>query len=368
MSSSARYPSQFEMFRLEALGDPPFLSIGDARDRYDSGKSLRVLPEADPPQWYLLVAPKHHRFTITFYTPTGTPLRTATWEKEGDQLLRRRVIDLFYPDGDPGRTLPTSEVVSVTQDVSADGVVAVTLSSPFGDDDYRETSEVSLDDVHAPIPNFGEWQALVSASAPTASDRFGIDAIDAAVAHADRSLPFQGSGDGSTIPNQKGWRIAVGEREILHAVDGIIEGGRVAEDIPVLDRGDAKVLPLATQHTGRNAVEERRRMDALASDLADALEQREGRGIRVDLESRGADSVGSYAAALRAAGATEALWWEYEQTHGAVLVWSGDESAGTLKLALHMVPVSWVSERRSVPAVDGIDVHWSPADIGASES
>lgn len=365
MSANVRYPAQFDIFRLEALGDPAYLSEADARDRYDAQKSLRVVPEGEPPVWYLIVAPAHHRFTVTYYTPDRTPLRTVIWEQEGDGLLCRRTTDLFYPDGDPAGTIPSSELVSVTRQVSADGVVTVTLSSPIDDDDEREVEGVELAPFRMPIPSFGEWGPLVAAAAPPPSERFGLDSIDEAIAAMATMIPRGGHSDADAASTDDGWRSTVGERQLLRSVDAIVEGAQPDAEVSVARRGAASILPLAIQSepgSARTPAEERRRMSDAATALGGALEHREGRGIPIDLEARTDDSRGSYLAALRAVGATAATWWQYGATHGAVLVWTGDEHEHTLTLALHIVPVSWVSERRAEATVDSIDVRWSAAD------
>lgn len=364
------------MFRLEALGDPAYLEIDSARQLYESGKSVRVISAEDPISWFLLVAPKRYRFTITFYAPSGTPLRTATWEQDSGRLLCRRTIDLFYPDGDPGWAVPISEVVSVTQQISADGVVEVTLSSPIDDDEYREATGVQLADFQMAVPKFGEWQPLLDASKPVQLERFGLDSIDAAIAYADQRADQGGESEAGSSRESSGWRLQAADRDIMHAVDEIVDGADTVDGFPVLRRGSARIVPLSVQAPpvtgGRDPHEERRRMAVLADQIRDACEQREGRAIAFDLDHRGVDIIASYAAALRMAGATSAQWWEYGQRHGVVLVWSGGAATGNLSLALHVLPVSWVSERQTEPARDGIDVAWSLADVagthGTSES
>lgn len=366
MSTSVRYPAQFEIYRLEALGDPAYLGESDARGRYDSGKSVRVVPEEEPPSWFLLVAPQRYRFTVTYYTPTRTPLRTAIWERDGDDLLCRRTTDLFYPDGDPSGTVPSIDLVSVTRHVSADGVVRVTLSSPIDDDEDREVDAVELASFRMPVPSFGNWDALVSAAAPSPSQRFGLDAIDEAIAALASMVPTAAQHDADSSPLREGWRSAVGERRLLQYVDSIVEGTGVDAEIPMIERGVVSILPLGIQADStseRSPAEERRRMADVAAAVRDALENREGPGIAIDLEESTPDSRGSYLAALRAGGATAATWWEYRGAHAAVLVWSGDEQTRTLTLALHVVPVAWVSGRRASGAVDDIDVRWSSVDL-----
>lgn len=76
-----------------------------------------------------------------------------------------------------------------------------------------------------------------------------------------------------------------------------------------------------------------------------------------------ADSIGSYSAALRAAGATRVDCWTYSKTVGIALVWAGAEDEGTMSLALHIVPANWVSKPRVTAPVRGIDIRWSWANV-----
>ena len=73
-SRPARYPERFEIHRLEALGENPYLTDDDARRRYDDGKGLSVVAASTPPTWFLDVSVRRHRFSVTFYAPTRTPI------------------------------------------------------------------------------------------------------------------------------------------------------------------------------------------------------------------------------------------------------------------------------------------------------
>jgi len=66
-----------------------------------------------------------------------------------------------------------------------------------------------------------------------------------------------------------------------------------------------------------------------------------------------------------AAGATSADCWTASESWGLALVRAGVEEEGSLSLALHVVPVAWVSESRAGKAVRGVDVRWSWADVTA---
>lgn len=80
-------------------------------------------------------------------------------------------------------------------------------------------------------------------------------------------------------------------------------------------------------------------------------------------------SISSYASALRAAGVMRGNYWAIAGIErgpmGLTLAWAGDEEHGTLSLACHLVPASWVAGRFAEEEADGIDVCWSWADVVA---
>ena len=357
-AAGVRYPNKFDIARLVAVGTPPYLEVTEAQQRYAAGNSLHVVPEGEPPAWFLLVAPDHHRFSVTFYAPTGTPLRDATWERDGDGLLCRRLIDLFYPDGDPGRRVPFSQVFSVTHEIGADGIVRSVLSSPIEHDTVVEGS-VDLAQVRTALPPFGEWDGVVAPAAPGQSERFGLDAIDAALA----AVEAYASGE---VPTDGGWRIAGGSCDIMDAVDLLVAGGSPVTAVPVIERGAAQIIPLAVQappSSGRDPREERRRITALHDDVRDACEHREGQAISLDLAATGTDAAAVYAHALRGAGATAAEYWAFGGRHALVLVTTGDAADGDLSLSLQVVPPAWAGiGGAAAPAAD--DLRWSISDIG----
>lgn len=367
-----RYPRSFELYRLEALGDPPYLDDDEARALYEAGRALRVVPGEESghgkPAWYLFVSPEGFRFSVTFYAETGTPVREAVWERDGDGLFCREVVDLFYPAGDPRAKVPYRTVTSVTQRFAPDGVARVALSSPAAPRDAeREAEGLPTARLRCAVPAFGDWAEVVERSGPPALERFGPEA-------AGTALAFAAAAPGPPVPaaaprRSGGWHVPATARDIMSVLDALVTGGAPSLDIPVLARGDARILPLAVQDPdarARHPREERRRMAALASDIEGACEHREGRGIAVDLSYEERDSVGSYVAALGESGATRAVFWAYGAEHGVVLVWTGAEATGDLAIALHVVPARWVSQRRATAAVTGIDVSWSGVDAAAA--
>ncbi|WP_415647965.1 hypothetical protein [Stackebrandtia soli] len=145
------------------------------------------------------------------------------------------------------------------------------------------------------------------------------------------------------------------------------EDGWLAPANPVLVRGQARILPLAWRGDPSNG----RATGVEPEEIAEFAAQMEGSGYYWARSARTLDelsghqggSIASYLHALRAAGTTKATFWTISWTIGIALVWAGDENEGTMSLALHVVPASWVSETVTAKAVRGIDVGWSWADV-----
>lgn len=160
-------------------------------------------------------------------------------------------------------------------------------------------------------------------------------------------------------------------RTLMTRADGLPSGaldaqqdGWLSPDNPMLVRGQAAILPLAWRgdpRTGRNVTPGE--IATFASKMQSAGMYWAGPWRVLDLEERRTDSIGSYGTALRSAGVTHVDCWTYSETVGLALVWAGDIDAGTMSLALHIVPVSWVSEPRAKGRVQGVDVQWSWADV-----
>jgi hypothetical protein len=209
---TVRYPTGIEVSKLEAMGDPPYLDVLEARELYDAGRALDVISGADGaggvPQWYLQVSAKGFRFVLTFYSDVGTTIRKVTWERDGDDLRLVRTTDLFHPDGDPGRDVPWIDLPYVDRVYSAKGVVTVTWSPPGRISGQTEASRQrnrelpsfaagpthgengpvhtvrDVPVVRRAVPVFDAWQPLLDASAPDDLVRFGAAATEAAMAYA----------------------------------------------------------------------------------------------------------------------------------------------------------------------------------------
>jgi hypothetical protein len=148
---------------------------------------------------------------------------------------------------------------------------------------------------------------------------------------------------------------------------GVLEAERdgwISPNNPILVRGVAKILPLAWRGDPRSgSAVSTREIGVFASRMQSAGMYWAGPWRVLDLDARSSESIGSYAAALRSAGATHVDCWTYSEAVGLALVWAGDEDAGTMSLALHVVPASWVSAPRVKKPVSGVDVRWSWADV-----
>lgn len=186
--------------------------------------------------------------------------------------------------------------------------------------------------------------------------------------HRDDAVSF---GPGSVV---SGALLPYAGRTALRSPDGPPTGaldaaadGWAAPSVPVLVRGAARIVPLAWWG-GSDAVPRgirREEFDAFAAQLQAAGEQWAGTWRVLDLTEVRTDSMGSYTAALRASEATRADVWIMSEQTGLALVWAGAAEEGTLSLALHIVPSSWVSESCAMKPVRGIDVAWSWSDVVA---
>lgn len=363
-----RYPKKFEIYRLEALGDDPYYGLDEARERFADGRLLTVLPGGDATPWSMSVAANTfpfagtHRFSLTWYTPRRTPLRQVTWETLGDALVCRDSIDVFYPDGDPGGRVPFAHVITVEQTFAVDGVRQVTLSSPLGDETTVEIVDAEDAALRVPVPGFGDWAAVVAASVPTDEERFGIDTLDTSRAFLDRCIA-----QGRPADPGVAWRVPFDDRGTFEAATAILDGRAPGQGVVVLDRGPVRIIPLAAQGgdgaaQGRDPGEDRRRIARFAGRIRGAFEHHHGAQIPVDLTLRGDDALAGYATSLRSAGAASAVWWGIGSA-GVVLVTTGDAHTGDLALAVHVVPLSWVSDRRAHTDGERTTLTWSIGDL-----
>lgn len=148
--------------------------------------------------------------------------------------------------------------------------------------------------------------------------------------------------------------------------------GWVGPETPVLVRGPVRIIPLAwlgsPEGSGASPEEIAAFTDTMLSYAAYV-----GRAwSRLDLEDPPFDGIRPYAVALRDGGATRVDYWMYSEEIGHALVHAGDAEAGTMSLALHLVPAPWLSERlseqasrrkRSRPIPPKPDLRWSWSEV-----
>lgn len=158
-------------------------------------------------------------------------------------------------------------------------------------------------------------------------------------------------------------------RSLLAHPDWIAEAvkaqmdGWLSPNSPILIRGEARVLPLGWRGQPDGDGVTAQEILTFASRMQDAGMYFAGPWRVLDLAEQRGDSIGSYATALVASGATHVDCWAFSSSVGLALVWAGDDDAGTMSLAFHVVPVSWLSEPRAAQGVLGIDVRWSWSEV-----
>lgn len=373
---TARYPNRFEMYRLEPIGEPPYLDLDDARERYESGAGLSVVEDADPSGWYLEVSPQRHRFTVTFYTSTKTPLRVVTWERNDDALLCRRILDLYYPDGDPGHRVPYVQLTTVTQQIFSDGVVDITLSSPSAPDQLREVTNAPLTPFRTEAPAFGEWQPLLLTAITDTHRRFGPDAVAVAASDWANLVPFgiPSTDREALLARSRGMSILTTLADRKHIPSGPATHTWADIGSPVVDRGASAIFPLASAPAEAPGAMER--LHAVRDRLQmDAIHYYGGDHFHAETVIRVEDGYGRNIARSGIETIGNVYAWRVGG-HAAVLVHGRDPVDGTETLALHVVPAGWVWERlgaaettreqsrrrRAVEERDAADAGWTWPD------
>lgn len=145
----------------------------------------------------------------------------------------------------------------------------------------------------------------------------------------------------------------------------------LAPGVPVLSRGAAWIVPLFWSAPSADIAEsERKQLDTRASELGQDIMSAcwyvHGDPISVDFEGLTEHDRG-YGAELVRTGAKSASWWQFDNV-AVVLVYYGEPSpAPKTRMALHVVPLGWVSTRRPTPAkkMSQLNLAWSWADAVA---
>jgi hypothetical protein len=145
--------------------------------------------------------------------------------------------------------------------------------------------------------------------------------------------------------------------------------GWLTPEVPVLVRGELRIIPLAwwgANDRGDNPDAAPGEIFDFATRVVNAGMYANGPWRQIDLFAEPADSLGSYAAALRASGVSRAdRFVSVPDRVGLAVVWAGDQTAGFRSLAVHVVPENWVFPPVAGAPVDGIDARWSWADVVA---
>lgn len=141
--------------------------------------------------------------------------------------------------------------------------------------------------------------------------------------------------------------------------------------VPVLSRGAAWIVPLfSAPQSADNGEEAGRTLDIRATELGQSIRSAcwylHGDPLSIDLAGR-TGGPGVYSAELVRTGAKNAFWWACGNS-AVVLVYYGERSpAPKTRMALHGVPLGWVSTRRPTPVkkMQGLDLAWSWQDVVA---
>lgn len=172
--------------------------------------------------------------------------------------------------------------------------------------------------------------------------------------------------EGGLLPFEA--RSAVMSPQGLHAEAlELKQDGWLPPDVPVLVRGAARIVPLAwsgADGSGGESAVSTEEMIAFASQMDGACSYWARHRISLSqLDEAQMNSVASYAEALRTVGITRGSFWAFSKTIGLALIWAGDEVTGTISLAFHVVPTSWVSELCAEKPARDLDLRWSWADV-----
>ncbi|SJM55295.1 hypothetical protein [Gulosibacter sp. 10] len=336
-----------------------------------AGRPLDVLDPADPPSWSLRISPDRRRFDLVFLAGSTTPIREAVWESDGERLRCRRVVDLYYPDGDPRGRVPVEEVVSVAQRVLADGAVEAQVALPGGEVALREVVNASPEHYRVAAPALGDWEPLLRLAAPDPDARFGAAAAETAFSFCAQHVPrvFTGNTHEAMISGPRGLSIL---RALDDAGPAVGDARRWADaGEPVIDRGASAVFPLCVARVDVPGAVARVR--ELRGELQTAAIHFYGGDFFHAETSLDADE--GYGRSIARAG-VEAIGSMYAwriQGRAAVLVHGVDRDSAVESLALHVIPADWVWQRpggastkraqsrlrRSMRERDAADASWT---------
>ncbi|MFC6325271.1 hypothetical protein ACFP59_05045 [Microbacterium koreense] len=139
--------------------------------------------------------------------------------------------------------------------------------------------------------------------------------------------------------------------------------------VPVIDRSPAMIVPLAWVPEAPPArVADDQDLSRIAGELWSAVRSacgyRHGEGIGLALDAETAGRAG-YASELVRTGVRRADWWSFGAAAVVLAVYGEPLPAPLSRVALHVVPIAWVSERSpraaKAPKVPRLDWSWADA-------
>lgn len=173
-------------------------------------------------------------------------------------------------------------------------------------------------------------------------------------------------------------KLVVGGDGIIGAIESRLTDGSsaperrdqwLADGVPVLSRGDAWIIPLSWQPASSEADSaERQILSGRANELWMAVRSacwyRHGDTVGIDLSSEDGER-NRYVAELLRTGARRAGWWEFGDRAVVLVVYGEPLPAPPTLMAVHVVPVGWVSENRPAKKIPPTDLGWSWTDVVA---
>ena len=139
-------------------------------------------------------------------------------------------------------------------------------------------------------------------------------------------------------------------------------------EVPALSRGDAWIVPLFWMPDADDLAETERealrtRAHELGQSIISACRYAYGEPVSVDFDGRGGPAL--YAAELAHTGVAAAAWWAVGDRAIVLVYHRAHDGAPTLRMALHIVPIGWVSERRPTKAkkMPRLNLAWKWADV-----
>lgn len=142
----------------------------------------------------------------------------------------------------------------------------------------------------------------------------------------------------------------------------------LTHDVPVLSRADAWIIPLffvpeasTLDEAGRQLLDSR--ASELGQSIMSACRYEHGEPLSVDFDRHDGPAV--YAAELARTGATDGAWWAVGDFAIVLVYYRAHVGAPKQRMALHVVPVGWVSVHHPTKAkkMPNLDLAWNWADV-----